>query len=112
MRKHRTFRQTAQFDNLQPNSPDKGYTGMDTSYTPVPYDFRETIEEAISKKMSGKIFFWIADQKVDEQAGTVEQLEDIPGKGRLNWIGCRNSSIDSITIGQFYPAITVQSSWK
>lgn len=54
---------------------------MDTSFSPVPYDFRETIEDAISRKSSGKIFFWIEDQKVGEQAGTVQRLEDIPGKG-------------------------------
>ena len=54
---------------------------MDTSYAPVPYDFRETIEEAISKQSSGKVFYWNEDQKVDEQAGKVERLEDIPGRG-------------------------------
>ena len=54
---------------------------MDTSYTPVPYDFRETIEEAISKHASGKIFFWSEDKKVDEKSGCITRLEDIPGKG-------------------------------
>ena len=54
---------------------------MDTSYTPVPYDCREIIEEEISKKSQGKIFFWAEGQKVDEQTGRIEGLEDIPGKG-------------------------------
>jgi len=54
---------------------------MDTSYTPVPYDFRETIEEEILKKTLGKIFFWGEGQKVDEQSGRVERLDDIQGKG-------------------------------
>jgi hypothetical protein len=54
---------------------------MDTSYTPVPYDCRETIEEEISKKSHGKIFFWADGQKVDEQTGRIERLEDIPDKG-------------------------------
>jgi len=54
---------------------------MDTSYTPVPYDFRETIEEAIVKQSSGKVFYWNENQKVDEQAGKVDRLEDIPGRG-------------------------------
>jgi len=54
---------------------------MDTSYTPVPYDFRETIEEEIVKKSQGKIFFWADGQQVDECSGTVDKLEDIPGKG-------------------------------
>jgi len=54
---------------------------MDTSYTPVSYDFRETIEEAIAKRSQGKIFFWGEGQKVDEQIGRIERLEDIPGRG-------------------------------
>ena len=54
---------------------------MDNSYTPVPYDFRETIAEEISKQTNGKIFFWSEDQKVDELVGRVERLEDIQGKG-------------------------------
>lgn len=54
---------------------------MDNSYTPVPYDFRETIEEAIAKKSQGKIFFWSDEQKVDEQSGRIQKLEDIPGRG-------------------------------
>ena len=54
---------------------------MDNSYTPVPYDFRETIEETISKGSEGKIFFWNGEQKVDELVGRVEKLEEIQGKG-------------------------------
>lgn len=54
---------------------------MDTSYTPVPYDFREIIEEEISKKTHGKVFFWVEDQKIEEHAGTIQRLEDIEGKG-------------------------------
>lgn len=52
-----------------------------SSYTPVPYEYRELIEEHIAKKTSGKIFFWSADNKVDEAAGVSEKLEDIPGQG-------------------------------
>lgn len=54
---------------------------MDNSYTPVSYDFRETIEEAIVKKSQGKIFFWNEEQKVDEQIGQIDRMEDIQGKG-------------------------------
>lgn len=54
---------------------------MDTSFTPVPYEFRETIEEEISKRTNGKIFFWAHDQKVDEHVGQIERLEDIQGRG-------------------------------
>ena len=54
---------------------------MNTSYTPVPYDFREVIEEAIVKLSSGKVFYWNEYQKVDEEAGKVDRLEDVPGRG-------------------------------
>lgn len=46
------------------------------SYTPIPYDFREVLEEQIGKQTSGKIFFWSADDQVDELAGRVVDLED------------------------------------
>lgn len=54
---------------------------METSYTPVAYDYREIIDEQIGKKTSGKIFFWTADQKVDEVAGRIVRQEEQPGKG-------------------------------
>ncbi len=54
---------------------------MDTSYTPVSYDFREVITEQIAKQTSGKVFFWNAEQVVDEAIGRVIKLEEIPGKG-------------------------------
>ena len=54
---------------------------MDTSYTPVSYDFREVITEQIARQASGKVFFWNAEQVVDEVIGRVIKLEEIPGKG-------------------------------
>jgi hypothetical protein len=54
---------------------------METSYTPVAYDYREVIEAQILKRTQGKIFFWNQNQAVDERAGTVISLEEIPGKG-------------------------------
>ena len=59
----------------------KYYCLMDTSYTPVSYDFREVITEQIAKQASGKVFFWNAEQVVDEVIGRVIKLEEIPGKG-------------------------------
>jgi hypothetical protein len=53
---------------------------MESSYTPVAYDYREIIEEQIAKKASGKIFFWSAGQ-VDEVTGRIERQEEQPGKG-------------------------------
>ncbi|MBL0740637.1 hypothetical protein [Chryseolinea lacunae] len=54
---------------------------METSYTPVAYDYREVIEEQIAAGKMGKVFFWSADQKVDDVQGRVTKLEDVPGKG-------------------------------
>ena len=54
---------------------------MDTTYTPVSYDFREVIAEEIAKQTSGKIFYWNTSQAVDEAIGQVLKLEEISGKG-------------------------------
>lgn len=51
------------------------------TYTPVPYEFREVLEEQIGNRKSGKVFFWSADEKVDEQSGTVIRLDERPGEG-------------------------------
>ncbi len=52
----------------------------DNSFTPVAYEYREIIAEAIERELSGKIFFW-SDGKVDEVIRKVISLDDIPGKG-------------------------------
>lgn len=54
---------------------------METSYTPVAYEYREIIDEEIVKGTSGKIFFWADGQKVDEVTGKVVRQEEQPGKG-------------------------------
>jgi hypothetical protein len=54
---------------------------MDTSYVPVAYDYREVIEEEISKRSSGKIFFFNADNMVDSLEGMVIKMEEVNGKG-------------------------------
>lgn len=54
---------------------------MDTSYSPVAYEFRETILEHIAKHTSGKIFFWSADQQVDEAIGRAVALGELAGQG-------------------------------
>jgi len=54
---------------------------MDTSYTPVAYEYRETIQEQIAKNTFGKIFFWNSQQQVDEVVGRVAKLEEVAGKG-------------------------------
>jgi hypothetical protein len=53
----------------------------DNFYTPVAYEYREVIQEQIAQQASGKIFFWSAEQTVDEVIGKVIKLEEVSGKG-------------------------------
>jgi hypothetical protein len=54
---------------------------MDTSYTPVPYEFRELIEEEIAKRSAGKVFYFSDDQTLDSFEGTIIKMEEVAGKG-------------------------------
>ena len=54
---------------------------MDTSYTPVSYDFRDVISEQMAKGTAGKVFYWDADQKVEEAIGSILNFMEVPGKG-------------------------------
>lgn len=54
---------------------------MAGSFTPVSYDFRETIEEEISKGKQGKVFFFNDNDQVDSLEGKVLKMEELPGKG-------------------------------
>lgn len=53
---------------------------MESSYTPVPYDFREIIEEEIAKGKEGKVFYFNNEQ-VDSFEGKLVKLEEVPQKG-------------------------------
>ena len=54
---------------------------MNTPYSPVPYVFREVIEEEIGKRSKGKVFFFDADNAVNSLEGTVTKLAEVPGEG-------------------------------
>ncbi|MGV3509629.1 MAG: hypothetical protein ACO1N7_10100 [Sphingobacteriaceae bacterium] len=54
---------------------------METSYLPVQWEYREVIEEQISKQTSGKIFYFGQDNTVNSIEGRVVRMEDIPSKG-------------------------------
>ncbi len=54
---------------------------MAGSFTPVSYDFRETIEEEIVKGKHGKVFFFNEADQVDSLEGKVLKMEELPGKG-------------------------------
>jgi hypothetical protein len=54
---------------------------METSYSPVQYVYKEIVEEEIMKKTMGKVFYFSADDKVEEAQGTIIKMEEVPGKG-------------------------------
>ena len=54
---------------------------METSYTPVQWDFREVIDEQITKQAFGKIFFFCSEEGICSEEGRVRALEEIPGQG-------------------------------
>lgn len=53
----------------------------DTSYLPVAWEYREVIEEAIEKRLAGKIFYFCSDEGVCEATGRVVQLKEIAKEG-------------------------------
>jgi hypothetical protein len=54
---------------------------MKDTYTPVPYEYREEIEEQLAKQTSGKIFFFDGEGKVNEAIGRITKNIEIPGEG-------------------------------
>ncbi|MDF3079302.1 MAG: hypothetical protein K0S09_3191 [Sphingobacteriaceae bacterium] len=54
---------------------------METSYTPVAWEFREVIEEQIEKQAFGKIFFFCSEDGICSEEGRVRALEEIAGEG-------------------------------
>ncbi|MCE7862579.1 MAG: hypothetical protein DYG99_03450 [Bacteroidetes bacterium CHB5] len=47
---------------------------MNTSYTPITYDCRDLLQEAVAQGRSGKIFFFNADNQLDSVEGRIEQV--------------------------------------
>ena len=54
---------------------------MESSYSPVQYIYRETIEVEITKHTQGKIFFFNNEQVVDSYEGQIVSLMEISGEG-------------------------------
>ena len=54
---------------------------MSETYTPVQYEFRETIQELIEQKRSGKVFYFAAKATVESAEGELISLDEIPGEG-------------------------------
>ena len=54
---------------------------VSTSYLPVPWIFREVIEEQIEKGTQGKIFYFCQDEGVCMAEGKITKMEEVLGAG-------------------------------
>ena len=59
---------------------------MPTSFTPVPYEFREVIAEQIAKEAEGRIFFFDDNNEVDSFDGKAISLIEIPQQGMYLYV--------------------------
>lgn len=53
----------------------------DTSYLPVAWEYRETIEEQIGKKSEGKIFYFGEGNQIEETQGPVVEMREEKNAG-------------------------------
>lgn len=53
----------------------------DTSYLPVPWEYREVIDEQIEKGTRGKVFFFSAEEGIGEAEGRAVRMEEIAKQG-------------------------------
>lgn len=56
---------------------------MATSFSVVPYSFRELIQEQLDKQTQGKIFFFDANDEVNSCEGRILKMEEVPGRGLM-----------------------------
>ncbi|MFN3841563.1 MAG: hypothetical protein ACK4RF_12730 [Cyclobacteriaceae bacterium] len=54
---------------------------MDTSFTPVLYEYREMIEEEIGKNTIGKVFFFNTENQLDCVEGRIVSLTEHGASG-------------------------------
>lgn len=54
---------------------------LTTSYLPVPWEYREIIEEQIENQTTGKIIFFCKDEGLCERKGPIREMKDISGEG-------------------------------
>jgi hypothetical protein len=52
-----------------------------TSYLPVSWEFRETIEQVIKERAEGKVFFFDNNAQIAEEKGVVIEMMDEKNKG-------------------------------
>lgn len=51
------------------------------TYLPVAWEYREVIEDQISKKANGKINFFCHEEGICDTAGTIVEMKEIKGEG-------------------------------
>jgi len=54
---------------------------LSPSYLPVPWEYREVIEEQIAKRSTGKIIFFCKEEGICERTGAILELKEIDGEG-------------------------------
>jgi hypothetical protein len=54
---------------------------MMSSYSPVAYEYREFVEEMITKRSEGKVFFFDGNGRVDSTQGKVVAIREVPSEG-------------------------------
>jgi hypothetical protein len=69
---------------------------MITTYSPIPYTFREMIQEATDQNRKGKIFFFNAEDKFDDVEGEVSGVKDEAGQGMFILISGKEIRADRI----------------
>ena len=60
---------------------DSSTTTSKTSYLPVPWECKETINESIQKKEGGKIFFFDNNEQVGEEKGRIIEMKEEKNAG-------------------------------
>ena len=56
---------------------------MKASYLPVPWVYKEVIEEQIEKQAEGKVFYFGEENEVSSANGRIVKLYDLPGEGEF-----------------------------
>lgn len=49
---------------------------MDTTYLPVQWVYREMLEEALEKRMSGRIFYFCEKEEICSEDGSIAEIEN------------------------------------
>jgi len=54
---------------------------MESSYLPVPWVYREEIEDEIAKQAEGKVFYFGKENEICEEVGKIQEMVELTGEG-------------------------------